>query len=462
MFKGLREAGGYDVYEMETVGRSEKCVDIQLATELLQSNTDIAVLLTGDKDFLPAMIRAQKQKKVALVSMRRSCNKSLYEASQLDYDVIWLDDLVEQLVIPKDIPISVFTVAKVLVDYIQEAPPELRGSVSSRDVGRYLKLLKVGKDVESGSASFASDISLGEQLKLYYGGLRPFVQAMGNIFYIDDSVINKDDPTDMSYWIGLRPGADGELLQEAKQQRTKFTAAEKAFFDDSYTLAPLEDKARSYGYSLLVRQQYQLQRNNVSSSYQHHHLQQLPDDLTRDYSACTVAQLKERCKERGLPVSGVKSALLERIETDVKEQIEELEMAINNSRDGKEIESYAAAQSQQPDWAPPVSEATAGYLEDLVVEYLRARGGKASSRDVGRYLAANRVPLPDATGGSSATHSNSSFSPSSALQELKTHYGSLQNFIACRPERIEKSSSVEAGRDGNYGFEVTLKDEDGD
>jgi len=61
---------------------------------------DIAVILTGDKDFMPAMSRTrQKGKRVVLASMRRGCNHALQKqdsrvAGSLirDYDIIWLDD----------------------------------------------------------------------------------------------------------------------------------------------------------------------------------------------------------------------------------------------------------------------------------------------------------------------------------------------------------------------------------
>ena len=58
---------------------------------------DVAVILTGDRDFEPAMYRTrQKGKRVALCSMRAGCNKALSvqggEKHLRDYDVIWLDD----------------------------------------------------------------------------------------------------------------------------------------------------------------------------------------------------------------------------------------------------------------------------------------------------------------------------------------------------------------------------------
>jgi putative protein kinase ArgK-like GTPase of G3E family len=53
MFRDMANAN-YDVHMMETVGKGEKCVDIQLAVEMLHYATvpnafDMAVILTGDK-----------------------------------------------------------------------------------------------------------------------------------------------------------------------------------------------------------------------------------------------------------------------------------------------------------------------------------------------------------------------------------------------------------------------------
>ena len=53
MFREMATAN-YDVHMMETIGKGEKCVDIQLAVEMLHYATvpnafDMAVILTGDK-----------------------------------------------------------------------------------------------------------------------------------------------------------------------------------------------------------------------------------------------------------------------------------------------------------------------------------------------------------------------------------------------------------------------------
>ena len=59
-------------------GGQEKCVDIALAVDMLHYATvpnafDVAVLVSGDRDFIPALVRTrQKGKRVAICSMRNS------------------------------------------------------------------------------------------------------------------------------------------------------------------------------------------------------------------------------------------------------------------------------------------------------------------------------------------------------------------------------------------------------
>ena len=74
---------------------------------------DVAILLTGDKDFIPAMMRTrQKGKRVGLVSMKSGCNKALSEIPTdsnnnkehnhniRDYEVVWIEDHLEELIKP--------------------------------------------------------------------------------------------------------------------------------------------------------------------------------------------------------------------------------------------------------------------------------------------------------------------------------------------------------------------------
>lgn len=292
------------------------------------------------------MIRARKQKKLALASMRRSCNRALYDetTTSLDYDVIWLDDYAGQLVTPKDHPISVFTVCKILFDYIQESPALDR--VSSRDAGRYLKFLRIGP------------MNVGEQVK-NYGGLKMFISILSNIFITADNTLAPCDPNDTSYWIGLNPRAEVGLLVESKQ--ATLTPAEKQFFDDTYSLVTLlENKERVYAHTLsLLRQDSNIPTARPRNVHQDDNSDTPPvqhsEDLKRDYSALTVSQLKEICRERGLPISGVKAALLERIER--------IEAGVR-----KETGALEATKMQQPTQIglpPSVPDDVAKYLEDL-------------------------------------------------------------------------------------------------
>ena len=167
IFQKMKEAN-YDVFMMTTAGRAEKCIDIQLAVEMLHYATvpnayDVAILLSGDKDFLPALLRTrQKARKVAIVSMRSACNAALYKSPNVkDYDVIWIEDYLDRLLVPKEgvdvndqpsLIVSQFTLIKVVMDFVQASGFK---QVSSRDLGIYLKQLKIGK------TSMLSEIKVG-------------------------------------------------------------------------------------------------------------------------------------------------------------------------------------------------------------------------------------------------------------------------------------------------------------
>lgn len=75
----------------------EKCVDISLATNLLYyaNDYDQAIVITGDKDFTPAIEKAIKMgKKLRIASFRSSCHSDLEK-----YPIFWLDDLVKDLLL---------------------------------------------------------------------------------------------------------------------------------------------------------------------------------------------------------------------------------------------------------------------------------------------------------------------------------------------------------------------------
>lgn len=97
-----RKMSNYFRYETKTT--QEKCVDISLAVEMLYLSTvdafDIAIIVSGDKDFVPALEKVRLlSKKVAICSMRNSCNTDLSrsDARIRDFDMIWLDDYIKEL-----------------------------------------------------------------------------------------------------------------------------------------------------------------------------------------------------------------------------------------------------------------------------------------------------------------------------------------------------------------------------
>lgn len=85
----------------------EKCVDISLAAAMLYFAAipfayDIAVAVVGDGDFQPVLRYTRMLgKRVAIASVRGSCAQELWDvrggARVRDFDVIWLDDLLQEL-----------------------------------------------------------------------------------------------------------------------------------------------------------------------------------------------------------------------------------------------------------------------------------------------------------------------------------------------------------------------------
>ncbi|MEW5702914.1 MAG: NYN domain-containing protein [Candidatus Zixiibacteriota bacterium] len=84
----------------------EKCVDIALATHMVQMAAtnayDIGIGVMGDEDFRPALQLVRRLgKRVAIASIKSSCSPALADprddARVKDFDIIWLDDLRNQL-----------------------------------------------------------------------------------------------------------------------------------------------------------------------------------------------------------------------------------------------------------------------------------------------------------------------------------------------------------------------------
>jgi NYN domain/SAP domain len=493
LFQELQKAN-YHVHMMETVGKSEKCVDIQLAVEILHYATmenpvnsyDIALLLTGDKDLMPAIIRTRcKGKRVGLVSMRPGCNRALVDTpGLLDFDVIWMEDFLDQLVVPRlfhdgDIvgvsesnagnesylPTILNILHKVVCDFIQCSG---LSKVSSRDLGRYLKQLSVG------------GTTLLDTMKRYYGGMYQYLSSMG--YYDCELPSFTQNATDHSYWISLTAtfvNRDGECFAGVDDFQfnepiiqASLTEAENQF-SSTYSLEPLvSDRNILYMHSLArmfsfdpgeIKPSPDLRSDFLKlSSPQRVPVSEASDIMDGlgesvelrsksqipDYSGLTVVELKEVCRERGLAVSGTKAALLGRIQDWMKnDRPSDLPRPDMDNRNKERAMSLPH----------PHDDPVAVHLKELILEYLHAKGGVANSRMIGRYLSVNKAS-PQNDGHAS-----------NALKEMKSTYGNLNTFVAMFSDTfisfkdnrsnnnsIDGSSSSSSGGNDDFGFSIAL------
>jgi hypothetical protein len=437
----------YDLHMLESVGNGpEKCVDISLAVEMLHYATvpnayDVAILLSGDKDFIPALVRTrQKGRKVGIVSMKTGCNRALYESPHIkDFDVVWIDHFLDQLLVPLPADqvdsvvesvhdrglLSAFTITKVIYDFISHSPFD---KVSSRDIGKYLKGLQI-----HGGTTLLDDVKLGQ------GGLRRFLQdRMPDAFGILDRTQAEkfqSDSNDMSYWISIKEGAKDIMLMEAKN--SSFNDDEKQFLKDYSTKFEAGDglKEDAYFYTIeSTSENYDFQATSAVGD-QSAALSMIGDNGQQklekeDFSKFTVAKLKEICRERNLHVSGTKAILIERIESDINEKAEEKNKTTDRTSTGV-------------DESTPVNSASQ-YLENLVKYYVKECGGYVTSRDLGRFLASNK-----------AFKSNSH----SALQQLKDNFGGVASFINQRNHLFMNVKDQERGfGENNYSFGVKIRE----
>lgn len=426
-------AANFDIHMLESTSNGpEKCVDISLAVEMLHYATvpnayDVAILLSGDKDFIPAMVRTrQKGRKVGVVSMRTGCNRALYESPHIkDFDVVWLDDFLDRLLVPlpaeqvgKKVQsvvdrglLSVFTITKVIYDFISQSPLDF---VSSRDVGRYLKNIEV-----PGGTSILDDVKVGQ------GGLRRFLQdRVPMVFEVNDPPQHLlKDPNDKSYWISKKSDGGQFLLEEAK--RTKFSEEETEFLK-SYQADVVEkgDVGEDVYYYTIDAMESSPPRN--LEAVESFVLPSLAIESSQsdaiDYSSYKVADLKELCRSLGLPVSGRKNELIERIRDNEGEKTQS-DQKISQSTTNSNFENY---------------------LVDLVKYYIVESRGYASSRDLGRFLATNK---------------GSTGSSTSALSELKENFGGVAAFLNQRNDIFTTVREASDGDPMNYSFGIKLKNQ---
>jgi len=411
MFDQMRKLN-FDVQLLTTIGLQEKCIDISLAVDMLHYATvpgayDIAVLLSGDKDFMPAMLRTrEKGKRVALCSLKNSCNKHLilHESRTLDFDVIWLDDFSDML-FEKDLskenygkgsPIS----EDILVELVAGLVEKNGSSVTARKLGRMLQKLKAGK----------SNILM--IIKEHFGSLRRFLMDYSDTFICS-------------------------LLRQEKDDGVDFMVALK---DEQLIMAQMAKLGES-DENTLKYDELDKDLNEVEP---------LPDDLT----ILKVDELKELLKERSLPTKGKKAQLIERLLIDSSTKLTvpdptessvsgQETNSIENSpihnevqpvdkketvKGGELDQRFQTALSKiegildkgQPKKVFPRSKNEDETLSKMIFSYLKDKEKGENIRDLGRFL--NKLAWPDS--------SKEKFqSKNTALEYLKSRNGSLMNYM---------------------------------
>jgi hypothetical protein len=123
------------------------------------------------------MVRTrQKGKRVVLASMRNGCNRDILnpEAHALDMNVVWLDDHLDELIVPDATKSSLLNSgssspvpAEVLTEIIAGILEKNGGSLKSRAIGRQLQSAKVFK------------LCFSEQLHVYYAYQKDWLLVQG-------------------------------------------------------------------------------------------------------------------------------------------------------------------------------------------------------------------------------------------------------------------------------------------
>ena len=251
----------------------------------------------------------------------------------------------------------------------------------------------------------------------------------------------------LSNRVALHVDAENILLEEAK--RAHFTPHEKEFFD-TYSLSDLIDDQAYFSSRQMI--------GGGETEYAPMAPMVIPEELKRDFAQCKVAELRDICRERGLPISGTKAVLIERIQADVDQQVLELQRQHKAKTkmkrpliSGRINGDVRGRQPGRLNESVEASVETEQYLEGLVKEYIQARGGQASSRDIGRYLAANA----DSSGVNASRSSGRGWM--TALAELKGLYGGLNSFLMDRQDLFEKLDDDSTDRT-TYEYLVALRE----
>jgi uncharacterized LabA/DUF88 family protein len=297
----------YDVHKLVTRNRQEKCVDIMLAVEMLSMATvpeayDIAVIVTGDKDFIPAMKKTrEKGKRVAIVSMRNSCNSDLTSPELMirDFDNIWIEDDLAGLIEGKALQYDVSSdggrdmnsqLVQLAVEMLQQQPGMTSGS---RDIGRYFAARDVISTDKEGAQKAHRALGVVKELHVR---MSRFFDMHTDTFLVEYGPSGSDA---REFQVTLREDRAGAVGTggggEDDDYGTDTDCEEGA--DDTDVYGDVEEYLQS-----LDNAAHEIMTGGGA-------------DIV-DYGSLKLADLKEECRGRGLPLSGTKAVLADRLLND--------------------------------------------------------------------------------------------------------------------------------------------------
>jgi len=458
----------FDVRCFVTKGAVEKCVDISLAVEMLYMATvpdgfDIAVIVTGDKDFIPALQKTRlKGKRTALCSMRNACSKDLSSRDNClsDFDVIWIDDYLDNIVVSRtskspEALDSMFL--RIIVQYLLGCPEK---TCSMRDLGRLFQL--TDNDGEPARRAF----------NRRHRSFIAFLEKYVDFFHLWEVSVAADDF--VAQHAGFR---DVRVKLLDNDEVTQLIRSIRS--DDIDDANDVSDQTLDLG-SQTVDNDGAGATDSMTEGERSKIIRIIEKRISM-YDIMielTVPQLKDVLRHMSLPVSGRKDELIERLMynnvavADLKEMFPDIEnlqekiaryiskgtttgglVETDSERvDGEgdeddengDEESISGAYKEQEENLTPShldGEDTGQWVLARIEKFV-AEKGPVSSRDIGRFLGKEQL--------SGGAHN--------ALDYVKRAEGSLVRFLSKHP-RTFSIAKFENVRNEMYEFMISLKAE---
>ncbi|KAL1500252.1 hypothetical protein AB1Y20_012920 [Prymnesium parvum] len=325
MFRAM-QALNYEVHLGSYTGGQEKCVDIALAVEMLHYATephafDVAVLVSGDRDFMPALLRTrQKGKRVAVCSMLNSASYEFDDPTShvKDFDMLWLDDHLDKLITPVhhsllgQRPEMARWLRQVILDFLSEA----RGAATAAELEEHLRQVALG--ASSAMQYIEHEFSsLGGLIELFPADFEA-TRRGGEV----QIAIRAEEAMERE------GGREARAAEAEEQPAAQADTALRSAILTAQTLLPLQKEDRSEARSERARGHGRIEREQLIRVLESDEESEQEEgwleaaDLA-DLSQLSLLQLKAALRERDLPSSGPKASLMRRLAEALSDEAEQ-------------------------------------------------------------------------------------------------------------------------------------------